>query len=369
MSDVLDWPAADAPGPTGPILRALRHGGLVVLPTETTYAVAASGLNPASTARLARMATDRPLSIALPEPDAAVDWLPAIGALGRRLARRCWPGPVTLRGSADGGLASRLPAEVGALLAPDGVVGVRSVGHPAIWHAARELGQPILMADTQATTAEELAGAGGDEFALVVSGGPSRYPEPPTVVRLDGESWTVERTGAIPEDELSRLSACLVVFVCTGNTCRSPLAEALCKRQLADRLGCTAADLPGRGFWVLSAGVAAARGDPAATEAVRIAQQYGADLSTHVSRPATADLIAQADHVIAMTRGHLMAVRDRFPTPPESCELLCGDEGDLPDPIGGDEGVYRECAATISRHLARLLAEWPLPVGGAAEGV
>ena len=102
---------------------------------------------------------------------------------------------------------------------------------------------------------------------------------------------------------LQQQAACLVVFVCTGNTCRSPLAEALCKARLAERLGCTAADLPGRGFHVYSAGLAAMTGGPAAEEAVDVARAYGADLTTHASRPLTADLAAQADYLVAMTRG------------------------------------------------------------------
>ena len=69
---------------------------------------------------------------------------------------------------------------------------------------------------------------------------------------------------------LRQQSACLVVFVCTGNTCRSPLAEALCKKRLADALGCAMADLPGRGFFVCSAGLAAMMGGPAAAEAVDV---------------------------------------------------------------------------------------------------
>ena len=69
--------------------------------------------------------------------------------------------------------------------------------------------------------------------------------------------------------------------MCTGNTCRSPLAEALAKKVLADRLGCTADELPGRGFWVLSAGVSAYGGGPASEESVTVAAEFGADLSGH----------------------------------------------------------------------------------------
>src|SRR5205085_412340 len=114
--------------------------------------------------------------------------------------------------------------------------------------------------------------------------------ERPTVVRLDGDAWAVRSAGAVSEDLLRRQSACLVVFLCTGNTCRSPLAEALCKRRLADRLGCPPEELSARGVHVLSAGLAAMLGGSAAPEAVTVARSFGADLANHRSRPLTADL-------------------------------------------------------------------------------
>ena len=68
---------------------------------------------------------------------------------------------------------------------------------------------------------------------------------------------------------LHRIGARWTVFVCTGNTCRSPLAEGLCKKLLAERLGCPAEELPQRGFLVISAGIAAMMGGEAAAEAER----------------------------------------------------------------------------------------------------
>src|SRR6516165_10637865 len=98
---------------------------------------------------------------------------------------------------------------------------------------------------------------------------------------------------------------CHILFVCTGNTCRSPLAQALCARLLADRLGCEPADLPARGFFVQSAGLAAMIGAEATPEAAAIAREHGADLSGHKSQPLTLDLLAQTDLLFAMTEAHL----------------------------------------------------------------
>jgi protein-tyrosine phosphatase len=106
---------------------------------------------------------------------------------------------------------------------------------------------------------------------------------------------------------------------------------------------------------VASAGLAAMRGEPAANEAAVVASELGADLSAHVSRPATPDLLAQADDVVGMTAGHMHGLAGYLGTGSRS-RLLCG-ESDLADPIGGDRTVYQACAGTIWQHLQRLVDE------------
>ncbi len=160
-----------------------------------------------------------------------------------------------------------------------------------------------------------------------------------------------------PTDPGPPRPGCSVLFVCTGNTCRSPMAEALCKRLLADRLGCDPAELEGRGFVVRSAGVAAFPGDVAAGPAVEAVRELGADLTSHQSRPVNPELLAEATHVFAVTRAHAAALAARFPGVGPPPELLCGSD-DLNDPLGGDLELYRECARTIRGHLERLVPGW-----------
>src|SRR5206468_705435 len=163
----------------------------------------------------------------------------------------------------------------------------------------------------------------GDQLALVIDDGPSRLGQASTVVILEGEKWRVAREGVLSGGDLQILSACWIVFVCTGNTCRSPLAEALCKEMLAERLGCAVAELPERGFVVCSAGLAAFRGDPAASEAMEAARELGADLQNHVSQPVTSHLVFQADYLVTMTQAHLQNLLSRFPFEGLAARVLC----------------------------------------------
>jgi protein-tyrosine phosphatase len=262
-------------------------------------------------------------------------------------------------------LASRLPEEVRRRVCPAGALGLIAPGHQAILAALRELPGPVVLAGATtsgqpaAVNAGQVVEALSEAVGLVVDDGPSRFGREASVVRVAGNRWEMLSEGVISADLLERQTACLIVFVCTGNTCRSPLAEALCKKLLAERLGCTVAELPRRGFLVLSAGLAAMMGGAAAEEAVAVADAHGADLRSHRSRPLTPDLVAQADYLVVMTQGHLEALAAQFRRLRPRARLLSVAGEDVPDPIGGEKEVYQECAQQIRRHLEEFVAQLP----------
>jgi protein-tyrosine phosphatase len=256
--------------------------------------------------------------------------------------------------------AHRYPLACG----PDpGTLGLRVPAHEAVLQVLDRLPGPLVLSSANrsgepaATTAEEVVEALGEDVAVVVNGGRTRFGQASSVVRVQGDRWEMLREGVVPPAEVQRQASCLIVFVCTGNTCRSPLAEGLCKKLLAQRLGCTPEELPARGFLVLSAGLAAMMGGGAAPEAVEAARELGVDLSGHRSRPLTPQLAAQADHLIAMAQGHLDALDSHTLRLAGRPRLLSAAGEDLPDPVGCDLPVYRECAARIARELEQLLPE------------
>jgi glycine hydroxymethyltransferase len=144
-----------------------------------------------------------------------------------------------------------------------------------------------------------------------------------------------------------------VLFVCTGNICRSPIAEGLFRRLLGNR----------KEIQVASAGVHAVQGQPPSLYAVQVCEEEGVDISGLRSQPITAALVDRATHIFAMTGAHLETIRMLFPQGAEKSFLLREFEEpgttvwrDVPDPIGLGREVYEDCARIIKNALPSVLA-------------
>lgn len=340
-------------------VQALAEGRLVGLPLESGYGAAALATSGPALDALRNLEFESlPACLVVTSVDAACDYLPALTPEQERIVTRLWPGPVTVRvpGSSESGLSRRLSPAAIRLASQDGELRVIVTDSPVAVDVLRLLPAPLVMrlAATSAESARRRPQL-PEDLALLLDAGPTAQPGEPTEVRLVDGRAKVLREGVVPAGEVAGAACTTILFVCTGNTCRSPMAAALFRKLLAARLQCREEELGERGYRVLSAGLSASKGMPASPEAVELIEQRGGALNGHSSRPLTPSLLAQADYVFTMTVNHRMAILQQHPEMARRVQTLAPDGTDVVDPIGCGPDEYRRCADQISGYLRGVL--------------
>jgi len=335
-------------------IAALARGELVVVPTETVYGLAAREDRPVGRKRLdaLKAGRNRPYSLALAAGDVLRARLAPWPHSARRIAARWWPGPVT----------QLLPATDGTLL------GLRVPGHAFTRALAGQTG-PLLL--PSANLPDQPAPRGVEELSpevlaaasVVVDGGRAALGEASTVVEPRPFCLRLVREGVVGREELLRYALPLVLVVCTGNTCRSPMAERLLRRALAQGAAHEPGLVPPQ---VLSAGLQAEKAGAPSDHAVAALAELGLDLSDHATRLLQHEPLARADLVLCMSLQHVAAVGELLaerPSPETPRVELFDPEGhDVVDPFGSDLARYRAVARMLERMARRradqLLAPW-----------
>ena len=344
-------------------VEALAGGRVVAFPTETVYGLAASALDEHAIDRLIDAkgrGQGHPFTLAVRSAEEALDYAPDLSPMGRRLSRRCWPGPLTLvaENKHPESLLAQLPAKVKQAVVPNGTVGLRVPAHPLILDVLRMLTGPVALTSAnqsgqpEAITAEEVVAAFGDQVDLVLDGGKSRLGQPSSVVRVHETSYEILRAGVVTEQHLKRLSSVMILIVCTGNTCRSPMGEVIGRRLLAEKIGCADNQIDEHGVLISSAGIAAMAGGQASPQGIEVMQKVNLDLTGHSAQPVSEQMVRHADLILTMTRGHREALLSQWPEAASRTEVLRLDGKDVADPIGGSVAEYQRCAEQIRKDLA-----------------
>lgn len=348
----------------------LADGGLVVFPTETVYGVGANAINPEALARLRTVkhrSERKPFTVHIGSRSAIEKFVPNLQSLGRRLVQKAWPGPLTLIFHLDD--ASGAPIikatsteHIGAMY-HEGTIGIRCPDDHVAASLLTEAEVPVVAGsanpagDPAPFDADHALEMLDGQVDLVLDAGRTRYGKPSTIVRVHNGGYEILREGVLDERTIRRLSRLTFLLVCTGNTCRSPMAEGLLRRLLAERIGCGESELADRGYNIESAGTAGFDGMPASQHALAVLGRRGIDLSGHRATALTLETIQRADYILTMTAGHLDVVTAMASDARDRSRLL--DEQDIEDPLGGDEETYTRCADRIEQALRLRLEEIP----------
>ncbi len=333
--------------------QVLSDGGIVALPTETVYGLGGRADNKAAVDKLytiKKRPADKPFSFALGRlEDAVRDYFDVFPPFGYRLIERFWPGPLTI-----------------IYYAPkDEKIGVRIPAHPVTNEILRALNKAVYLpsanisGEKEAVSAAQVEKTLGGKIDLIVDGGKCDFGRPSTVVDLTEKPFKTLREGVIPEGEIAKIFIKKrILFVCTGNSCRSPLAQFLLGKSLYE----TKAYAEER-FEVVSAGVSAFSGAKVTPPVLNILKQKeGIDAEEFKSQRLDKYMILSSDLIFTMEDRQSEYIL-RFEPKAESrvfnLKKFLPTEfiQDIPDPIGKSEAFYEEVYSLIKQAVLEL-SDW-----------
>lgn len=348
--------------------KIVEAGGLVAFPTETVYGVACR-VDPVALARLDRLKgrdASKHYTLHIGQIDEYRKYVPKVGIRAEKLIRQAWPGPLTLVFEADAGLVeaarARLGEDVANTIYKDGTIGIRCPDHPVASLLLRLVSHPVVAPSANRggqappTDAAQVVAELAEDLDVILDAGPCKYGTSSTVAMVGAREIQLLREGAFTAEQLKKMSQITFLFVCTGNTCRSPMGEGLFRKYLAEKVGCGIDELEDRGYKVLSAGTMRLVGAPASAEAITACALKGVDIGGHMSRPLSRSLIDASDFIYGMTQTHCDQVTHLSPEAEHKCRLLASD-GEVPDPIGQSQEYFNRCAGYIEAAVKARISE------------
>jgi len=347
-------------------VKVLDGGGVAAIPTETVYGLACRA-EPEAIRRLDAIkarAEGKRYSLHIGKPEDVYRYVPQMPLRVQALVRKGLPGPITLVCQPNepnlAELRQKLSDKVFNILYENGSIGIRCPNEQAalailsrtVWPIVAPSANPSGM--PPATSAQQVLEYFDGQIEMIVDGGPQacRYQQSSTVVKISDAGVEILREGVLTRAAVEELATAQIVFVCTGNTCRSPMAQVLAANYLSKKMSCNIDELPAFGYKIDSFGVSAYDGCRASEEACKVLRKKGLSLDRHSSRLLRRQDIQEADLIFVMSRHHRDAVLALDNQAADRVFLLDPD-GEISDPIGFGETQYQACATQIEQAIEK----------------
>ena len=343
-------------------------GGLVAFPTESVYGIACRAQNDSliKLNNLKGRDSDKYYTLHIDQKNEAKKYVPTVGLKAEKLIKNAWPGPLTIVFELNDHDMNKqqisLKREAFESLYKNNSIGIRCPDNPIASILLRLTHNPVIApsanvtGEPPATDAEEVLAQFSDKIDLLLDAGPCKYKKSSTVVKIDKKELEILRPGVYSQVELEEMSEVKFLFVCTGNTCRSPMAAGIFRKYLAEKLQCEVDHLDKMGYKISSAGTIDLASSPASAEATAACAAKGIDINAHRSKTLSQELIEENDFIFAMSRTHLERVTALSKEAVNKC-MLMAENKDIPDPIGQGQQVFNSCADLIEKAVKKRISE------------